>query len=267
MRWVQDFPLEARAASLFVESFKNVPDPVLFYTSSLSSNEEKIAWTLLGTVLFQGISYPSFDKLFSGLLEKFPGNKLWELPVPRGKELEQVVEETLGKTCWQLKEHFAGVFWSVGYFVRKHFPLTEWISTRTPKELWRDLGEIYFMGKKAYRPKANAAIYRLLSCTPYGLGFSTDLELDLPLPLTMGIRRYLAFMGPAKEENFSEMSQGSKQKMADDFFSAISKNAPIAAAHAFQFFLEYGKTKYLCCEYTDNCKKCPLQNYCKESEE
>ena len=77
MRWVQDFPLEARAAALFVETFKNVPDPVLFYTSSLSSNEEKIAWTLLGTVLFQGISYPSFDKLFSGLLEKFPGNKLW----------------------------------------------------------------------------------------------------------------------------------------------------------------------------------------------
>ena len=266
MRWVQDFPLEATAASLFVEFFKNVPDPVLFYTSSLPCDEEKIAWTLLGTNLFQGISYPSFEKLFSRLLEQFPGKKLWKLPVPRGKELEQVVEESLGNISWQLKEQFAGIFWSVGYFVRKHFPLTKWLSTRTPKELWRDLGEIYFMGKKAYRPKTNAAIYRLLSLAPYGLGFSTDLKLNLPLPLTMGARRYLAFMGPAQGENFSEMSQGSKQKMADDFFSAISKNSPIAAAHAFQFFLEYGKTKDLCWEYTDNCKKCPLQNYCKESE-
>mgnify|MGYP003441593645 FL=1 len=72
MRWFSDFPLEAKAAARFVEFFANCPDPVLKHTTLISSLEERIAWTILGTTMFQGLSYSTFDSLFSSLIKAFP---------------------------------------------------------------------------------------------------------------------------------------------------------------------------------------------------
>lgn len=266
MRWIKDNPLEAKAALEFAECFKACPDPILFHTEKLSSVEEKIAWTLLGTVIFQDLSYTSLNLLLARLVKAFPGDALWRIPVPKARELESLVTEILGGINWQLKPHFSGIFWSVGLFIRKHFPLSNWVSSRSEKELWRDLGEIYFMGKQAMRPKVCGAIYRLVSKPPYGLGLSCkETSSSLPLPLSLGARRYLAFMGPAREENFSEMSPEQKQKLADVFFTNLSPESPIAVAHGLQFFWENGKEGFICREFTRDCLDCPLREFCKEA--
>ena len=268
MRWFSDFPLEAKAAARFVEFFANCPDPVLKHTTLISSLEERIAWTILGTTMFQGLSYSTFDSLFSSLIKAFPEDKLWRTPVPRARNIEKILHSELGSFRWQLRQYFPGIFWSVGLFVRRHFPLSNWLSTRSSEELWRDLGEIYFMGKQAARPKVCATIYRLISPMPYGLGLSCkQVSSNLPLPLSLGARRYLAFMGPAQNKNFSEMSPKQKQDLANNFFTIISPNLPIAASHAFQFFWESGAECFICREFTRNCKNCPLQEFCKEASE
>ena len=111
-------------------------------------------------------------------------------------------------------ENVAGIFWSVGLFVRRHGNLQEWLKSRTPEEIWRDLGEIYFMGKSKPRPKAAAAIYRLLAPAPLGLGIECrDASRMPPLPLTMGARRFLAILGPAREEGFADLEPAEKQKI------------------------------------------------------
>jgi len=161
----------------------------------------------------------------------------------------------------------AGIFWSVGYFVRRHPDLVAWARERTPEELWRDLGEIYFMGRSNPRPKACAAIYRMLAPQPLGLGLECcDCSKMPSLPLTMGARRFLAILGPAKEFNFSELEPQEKQKLANEYFAALAPENPYFAAHSLQFFLENGSNGFICRELTANCSKCPLYEYCNYAE-
>jgi hypothetical protein len=222
--------------------------------------------------------------LLRTLNEKFPGEKLWTLPVPKAQEIEACVESAFGCRTWSMFENVAGIFWSVGLFVRRHQNLTEWLKSRTPEEIWRDLGEIYFMGKGNPRPKVCAAIYRLLAPAPVGLGLDCAPSPKWPpLPLTMGARRFLSILGPAND-GFADLEPAQKQKLATDMYVALvqhlmetSENVEVkkskvdaltayVAAHSLQFYLEDGLDGFICRHFTDHCRKCPLREFCSYAE-
>lgn len=283
-RFIHDEPALFKATAEFVRLFARIDDPVLAVARQEKGANERIAWTLLGTALFQDVSYPEFVELLRALNEKFPGEKLWTLPVPKAQDIESCVESAFGCRTWSLFENVAGIFWSVGLFVRRHEDLQGWLKSRTPEELWRDLGEIYFMGKGNPRPKVCAAIYRLLAPAPVGLSLDCAPSPKWPpLPLTMGTRRYLSILGPASD-GFADLEPLQKQKLATDMYVALvlhlmeqSENAEVkkskvdaltayVAAHSLQFYLEDGTDGFICRLSTDRCRKCPLREYCSYAE-
>ena len=292
-RFTHDEPALFKAMAEFVRLFARVDDPVLAVSAREKTVEARIAWTLLGTALFQDVSYPEFVTLLLALNEKFPGEKLWTLPVPKAQEIEACVESAFGCRTWSMFENVAGIFWSVGLFVRRHQNLTEWLKSRTPEEIWRDLGEIYFMGKGNPRPKVCAAIYRLLAPAPVGLSLDSAAEampktslqpVKMPLlPLTMGARRFLSILGPAND-GFADLEPAQKQKLATDMYVALvqhlmetSENVEVkkskvdaltayVAAHSLQFYLEDGSDGFICRHFTDHCRKCPLREFCSYAE-
>lgn len=262
-KFVHDEPALFKASQEFVAMFRTVEDPIVSVARRADTPTARVAWVLLGTSLFQDRGYPEMVALMEALFAKFPNEKLWTLPVPTGSEIESVVESVFGSRNWSVFEHVAGIFWSVGLFVRRHPDLTAWAGSRTPEEMWRDLGEIYFMGKSNPRPKACAAIYRIVSPSPIGLGVPcSDFRKMPPLPLTMGGRRFLAILGPAKESGFSNLEPAEKQDLANKFFSALNPGDPYAAAHSMQFFLETGAGDFVCREKTCMCDRCPLYEFC-----
>ena len=283
-RFIHDEPALFKATAEFVRLFVRIEDPVLTVAKQEKGANERIAWTLLGTALFQDVSYPEFVTLLQALNEKFPSEKLWTLPVPKAQDIEACVESAFGCRTWSMFENVAGIFWSVGLFVRRHGNLQEWLKSRTPEEIWRDLGEIYFMGKGNPRPKVCAAIYRLLASAPVGLSLDCAPSPKWPpLPLTMGARRYLSILGPASD-GFADLEPAQKQKLATDMYVALvqhlmeqSENAEVkkskvdaltayVAAHSLQFYLEDGTDGFICRHSTDHCRKCPLREYCSYAE-
>jgi len=295
-RFIHDEPGLFKASVAFVERFAKVPDPVMLVAKKAATINGKIAWVLLGTTLFQECSFSEISALLNALYEKFPDDMLWNLPVPKDDQIEECVKSVFAGRSWSVAEHASGIVWSVGHFVRRHEDLLGWLQSRTPMEMWRDLGEIYFMGKGNPRPKACAAIYRLIGPAPVGLGLcaapvaatghgsATAPEKFPPLPLTMGGRRFLAILGPGKNEKFSELDSRAKQRMANEFYAALvaeqsSQSAqslpsaqsltpaqPYVAAHALQFFLEEGKEGFICRTITENCRTCPLYEFCNYAE-
>ena len=272
-RFVQDEPVLFKATQDFVSMFADVPDPVLSVARRANGLKAQMAWTLLGTALFQDRSYTEIARLLEALYAKFPDEALWTLPVPAAGDINDVVVDTFGSRNWSLFEHVAGIFWSVGLFARRHVDLAAWARERTPEEMWRDLGEIYFMGKASVRPKACAAIYRLLAPAPFGLGVEFRREVPPagarkpravmpPLPLTMGARRFLAILGPARDSGFADLKPEKKQMLANEFFAALRRDLPYRSAHALQFYLEAGEQDYICREKTAACANCPLYVFC-----
>ena len=266
-RFILDEPALFKATAEFVRLFARLDDPVLAVVKLEKGVNERIAWTLLGTALFQDVSCFEFVTLLRALNEKFPGEKLWTLPVPRSQDIEECVDAAFGCRSWSMFENVAGIFWSVGLFVRRHGNLQEWLKSRTPEEVWRDLGEIYFMGKGNPRPKVCAAIYRLLAPAPVGLGLdcaenARSLKWP-PLPLTMGMRRYLSILGPASD-GFADLEASQKQKLATDLYVALAqylmessadeqvRNRKVdaltayIASHGLQFYLEDGSDGFIC---------------------
>ena len=261
-RFIQDEPALFKASQEFVEKFAGVEDPVLSVARKAKGLNAQVAWTLLGTVLFQDRTYAEITQLLEALYEKFPDDALWNLPVPIAPEINAVVADTFGSRNWSLFEHVAGIFWSVGLFVRHHPDLAQWARERRPEDVWRDLGEIYFMGKKSVRPKACAAIYRLFAPAPLGLGLEFRNGHMPPLPLTMGARRFLAILGPARDTGLADMEPEKKQALANAYFVALCKDVPYRSAHALQFFLEFGEGDFACREATRHCADCPLYEFC-----
>lgn len=276
-RFIHDEPLLFKASKAFVARFFRCADPIVYLACKLSNKNEQIAWTLLGSALFQDRTYPDILRLLSALSARFPGDKLWSLPVPKASEIEDVVVQTFNSRNWSVFEHVAGIFWSVGLFVRRHPDLGAWIREHTPEDLWNDLGDIYFMGRSNPRPKACAAIYRLIAPAPLGLGLEyrngacvdssgkTRLKMP-PLPLTMGARRFLALLGPANDGSFAQLEPREKQKLANEYLTALAPENPYFAAHSLQFYLENGTEGFICRELTNRCANCPLYEYCKYAE-
>lgn len=277
-RFIYDEPALFKATCEFVRLFGRVADPVVAVASQEITDDARIAWTILGTDLFQDISYAEFAAVMKSLHDRFPGDKLWTLPVPRAQEIEECVESAMGGRGWSMFENVAGIFWSVGLFVRRRQNMRQWLAERPPEELWRDLGEIYFMGKGNPRPKVCAALYRITAPAPIGFGLDCSPSQKWPpLPLTMGARRYLSILGPAKD-GFADLDAKQKQGLATDLYVAVARelvesvsgsvaksvdvSAAYLAAHSLQFYLEEGGNGFICRLATNRCRECPLREYC-----
>ncbi len=273
-RCLEENPEMLVKAQHFAKCLCNHPDVVLECVQKISDVEAQIAWILFGTAISQGLNDFELQMVLSGMMEAFPGDALWALPVPSKEFLQQVVYKAMPKmrsSVWDLESFVPGIFWSVGLFTRRRFPLTEWVSKRTTRELWRDLGEIYFMGKAARRPKVCAALFRLLAPPPVGLHLKSIASVkELPFPVSAGGARFLAFhilaSGRGKQVKFSDLPPIQKQNLANTFYKKISSASPLLAAHAFHFFLENGQSGFICKEETENCATCPLKNDCRYAE-
>lgn len=267
-RFAQSEAALFKATQDFVQSFADVTDPIIFISGKAKTVQARIAWTILGSTLFQGISYTDMMKLLGALYNAFPEEKLWTLPVPKEDQLMAVAHQVLQGKSWTLMEHLPGIFWSVGSFVRRHqkdgSDLIQWTASRNAEEIWRDLGEVYFMGKGKPRPKAAATIYRIVSPAPLGLGLAIKQSPKMPpIPLSMGVRRYLSILGPGKYEKFSELTPDEKNKMAQEMFQLLSSGSQNVAAHGLQFFLESGTKEFICRDHFKACPRCPLYEFCK----
>lgn len=261
--FAKDNPHIVEATRAFICEFDSVPDPVV-KTALLAEDEEaQIAWILLGSVFSQELSYYQMDSVLEALFCAFPNKRLWETPVPKVSDIKSVIQKALKKQSWSLIEHAPGMFWSVGFFVRNHLPLRKWLDSRDEEAIWRDLGEIYFMGKKNIRPKALSTILRFKNKKPLGLGLSIQKGKSvLPIPLSMGSRRFMGFIGPGKEDDFSEWTPEKKIIEVNTWFEILSPGAKEKAAHGLFFFLESGQNDYFCREQMKSCEKCPLFSYC-----
>jgi len=270
-RFWQDEPALLEAVRGYIDAFTQVPDPVVAAASRANGVQAQIAWTLFGTAIFQDRDFVEISRLLQALYSMFPDEKLWTLPVPSVADINNVVVDVFGSDKWSMFEHVAGIFWSVGLFVRRRGDLEQWAMERTPEEMWRDLGEIYFMGKGAVRPKACAAIYRMVSGSPLGLGvkFRTEgtsprgfLRGMPPLPLTMGARRFLAMFSPACEDGFADLENSEKQRLMNVYCKSLCPKDPYRAAHSLQFFLEAGTEDFICRNRTSQCALCKLYTFC-----
>ncbi|MCF0222652.1 MAG: hypothetical protein HUK20_00130 [Fibrobacter sp.] len=256
-----------KASRDFILSFAEVPDPVVFISSKAKTLHSKISWTLLGSALFQDIHYENMVRLLCALYKAYPEERLWTIPVPKEEELLEVTDQVMPGISWNLRESLPGIFWSVGNFVRHHHSdLVLWVSERNAEEIWRDLGEIYFMGKGKSRPKAIATIYRLTEKAPRGLGIALKpSHKKTPLPLSMGMRRYMSILGPGKYVKFSELDAEEKQKVAHQMYEELTPENPAIAAHGLQFFLEKKSMEFICRDHFKTCDKCPLYKFCRHA--
>lgn len=256
-----------RATAEFVRFFREVPDPIVSVAKRAPTLEAKIAWVLFGSCLHQEISLSDLQKILAAIYENFPGERLWTFPLPTEAEILEAVNHAKGRLAWTLTNSVPGIFFSVGNFVRRRSPLTGWAFSSAVKELLRDLGEIFFMGKGAYRPKAIEALARIFSKDPRGLGVSKSFsEADpLPIPFAFGARLWIGFIGPGQEIRYAEKTEIQKRKLGISLSKTLSPDDPMAASHAFEFFWERSERGMLCAEMTDDCKLCPLAPYCPRS--
>lgn len=267
MRWEREHPEIMRATAAFVRFFENVPDPVVAVAEKAETLEGKIAWALFGSALSQEIPLELLQKTLDSLFRSFPGERLWTFPLATESGIREAVRSGKKTFDWPLEESVPGIFWSVGNFVRRRTPLAGWASSTSFRGILRDLGEIFFMGKGAYRPKAILAVSRMFSPLPRGLGvLRTNSPTDeIPVPFAFGARRWIGFVGPGKEIGYGEMDDAKKRHLGVTLSKALSPSDPWKASHAFQFFLEKSPEGALCSRLTESCSKCPLSPFCPRS--
>lgn len=267
MRWEREHPEVMKATADFVRLFENEPDPVVAVSGKAETLEARIAWTLFGSALAQEISPCLLQKTLDSLFERFPGERLWSFPLAMEAEIRKAVRRAKKTFAWSLEESVPGIFWSAGNFVRRRSPLAGWASSSSIRGILRDLGEIFFMGKGAYRPKAILAVSRMFSPPPRGLGvLRTDFPGDVhPVPFALGARRWIGFVGPGQEIRYREMDETKKRHLGVTLARALSPEDPWKAAHALQFFCEPSPNGMICSLRTDSCQRCPLSSFCPRS--
>ena len=114
-KFIHDEPSLFKASKAFVALLYKCADPVVYVACKMPDKNEQIAWTLLGTVLFQDRSYPDILRLLAKLYERFPGDKLWTLPVPKASEIEDVVERTFNSRNWSVLKMLLEYFGVSGF--------------------------------------------------------------------------------------------------------------------------------------------------------
>jgi hypothetical protein len=226
-------------------------EPIVEIASRAADLPAKINWLLLGCALQQGIRLAELQ-CFLAELQKEIGD-VAELPAPSENLILSVVSKC-GLAGWSLAPQAAGIVCSVGRFARaRKNRLDLWVQSHSPVDVWRECGEIFYMGKSnPLRPKALVFLHSLASLSNTGAG-----ELP-PLPNSAGARRWLI---QAKiydpDENPKE-----KLKTANSLYKELYPKNPKLAWHALQFFAEPLGEGYFCHRIFP-CKLCPVNGHCR----
>jgi len=240
MLWEKEHPEIMKMTADFVRYFQNTPDPIVAVAEKASTLEAKIAWVIFGSCLSQEIPLPLLKKVLDALFQKFPNEALWTFPLPTEASILETVRFAKKTFDWPVEESVPGIFWSVGNFVRRRTPLAGWTSSTSYKGILRDLGEIFFMGKGAYRPKAIWTSSRLFSPAPRGLQIARlAIPGDIiPVPFAFELRSWIGLVGMGKAIGYAEMDEAHKRKLNLSICKALSPKDPRMVSHAFQFFEE-----------------------------
>lgn len=265
MDWLQAKPVIAVSTRAFIQNAENHADPLTAWCRNLASPDAQAAWLLLGCALHQGIALPPLLSLLDSLKALLGEDAAFQLPAPREAVLQNAFRQVALTGDWELLPQLPGIVWSVGRFVRnRNQPFAEWVKASSPRDIWRACGEIHYMGKNsAQRPKVLEFLFRLQSPSPAGLGWSLAEEGGRPpLPVTMGARRWLAWIGPWSETMYAEEGSAGKMKIIQKLYEHLSPQAPWKACHALLFYTEPAGHRYLCMELSGSCDRCPLVLEC-----
>ncbi len=265
MDWYLANPAVAEATRLFLARAREWPDPLVAWSATLDNLDQRLAWTLLGSALHQGIALPALSKFLGALHSAIGADGLHSLPAPRESLIDEAMRRSLSKGEWELAPQVPGIIWSVGLFIRQRGePLSSWLARQSPRSLWRDCGEIHYMGRSgATRPKVLAWIQRLRTRSPIGLGFSLLKEGgEPPVPITPGARRWMAWVGPYKASGYGEATPERKAALVQDVYSRLSPDDKGAASHGLSFYTEPDGSGYLCSTMQNGCSSCPMIRFC-----
>jgi hypothetical protein len=226
-------------------------EPIVEIASRAENLPAKINWLLLGCVLQQGRSLTKLQYFLTELQKEI--GDIAELPAPS----ENLILNTISKCDiieWNLTPQVTGIVCSVGRFARaRENRLDLWVQSHSPVDIWRECGEIFYMGKSnPLRPKALAFLHRLASFSRTGAG-----ELP-PLPNSEGARRWLI---QAKIYDADENPK-EKLKTANSLYKELYPKNPRLAWHALQFFAEPLRDGYFC-QRIFSCRLCPVNGHCR----
>ena len=227
-------------------------DPVVEVAGRAGSLPVKLNWLLLGCTLQQGINLAELQNFLSELQREI--GDIAELPAPSENLILKVISKCKLKD-WNLAPQAAGIVWSVGRFARvREKRLDLWVASHSPVDIWRQCGEIFYMGKSsALRPKVLLFLHRLAS-------FLSTLAGELPhLPNSAGARRWLI---QTKVYN-PEESPREKLRTVNALYRELFPKNPALACHALQFFAEPVNENIYFCQRIFSCNLCPVSNYCR----
>lgn len=202
-------------------------------------------------------------------MEAIGDQGLCSLPAPKESIIQSCLDKWAPTGEWELSPQVPGIVWSVGLFVRNRgIKLDAWALQAAPRDIWRDCGEIHFMGRSsAQRPKVLEFLHRLSSPYPAGLGMVlSDVGGRPPLPASMGARRWLSWMGPYEVMGYAAASPARRLQLIGEVYSSSLVKEAWRACHGLQFFTEPAREGYLCSQLMGGCKKCPLCNDCPRSD-
>lgn len=265
MDWFLSKPALVASTQAFILRANQWPDPLVEWCVSFNKTTSQGAWLLLASALYQGLPFHALIRLLNVLHHSIGDNGLVQLPATPEATLVHCVQ-TAGITGdWELMAQFPGIVWSVGAFVRRRkLPFDQWLVQTAPRDIWRACGEIHYMGKNSpIRPKVMAFLFRLFSPSPAGLGLTSLLQGKAPpLPVTMGARRWMAWVGPYSEFQYESASPSQKVSIFQEVYHQLNPAEPWRACHGLQFFTEPLVKGYFCSQKMGACRQCPLYMEC-----
>lgn len=265
MTFLRKNPERIQATHDFCAFFQSKGDPLSTVLAEIAPREDQLGWAIAGEALHQSLSLGQLADLIAAFAQEFPQGRLWALPALKVAEVQRIMAARPWLRGWPLDVHAPGILNSVGHWVRNHGGTPEAaLRNKSTAELWKDLGEIYYMGKgSATRPKALSLIWRLQADSPVGLGFPLRARPlasgnPWPMPVSPGARRWLKYLGPNPQKWMEGRSEAEKLRYFQRMYGALWQSRPDLVAHGLSFFLEPGGSDLLCRVLQDGCRNCPL---------
>jgi len=226
-------------------------EPIVEAASQPESLPAKINWLLLGCALQQRIYLEELQRFLVELQNEI--GDVAKLPAPSENLILSLISKC-GIKRWDLAPQVTGIICSVGRFVRaRDNRLDLWVQSHSPSDIWRECGEIFYMGKSnPLRPKVLVFLHRLVSLSRTGAG-----ELP-PFPNSAGARRWLI------QANIYNPDENPKEKLrtVNSLYKELYPKNPRLAWHAMQLFAEPLRDGYFC-QKISPCKLCYVNGHCR----
>ena len=265
MGFLQKNQIRVNATRAFCEKLSGTPDPFAVELAHIASPDARIVWAIAGEALHQAVSYAGVAQLVAALRAVLPGEQLLQLPAPKEALIRKAMHSIAWTRDWVLEAHVYGILISIGEWGRRcGTSLSSHVQQRDTAQLWRELGNIYFMGRTSVvKPKVLCALHRLRMPEPLGLGITiTDAPLrsghPWPFPVSNGVRRWLKLLGPDPVRWMESHSEPDRLRYFQKMYAGIWPANPQGVAHGLSFFLEPCGVLPLCIQVIEGCPNCPL---------